>query len=66
MKVARTVSLGGWESCKAHPATRRAKYAHINMLGRYHFELDDLATEGNLRPLRDPDSLDALEITWKD
>ena len=42
------------------------KYAHINMLGRYHFELDDLATEGNLRPLRDPDSLDALEITWKD
>ena len=36
------------------------------MLGRYHFELDDLATEGNLRPLRDPDSLDALEITWKD
>jgi len=42
------------------------KHKHINMLGRYHFELDDLATEGNLRPLRDPNSLDTFELTWED
>jgi hypothetical protein len=29
---------------------------HINMLGRYSFQLPDLP--GGLRPLRDPDSTD--------
>jgi len=42
------------------------KHKHINMLGRYHFELDDLARDGHLRPLRDPESLDTFELTWED
>ena len=35
------------------------------MLGHYHFELDDLARDGHLRPLRDPESLDTFELTWE-
>jgi len=42
------------------------KHKYINMLGRYHFELDDLARDGDLRPLRDPESLDTFELTWED
>ena len=54
------------------------KHKHINMrpgpegavqaktLGRYHFELDDLARDGHLRPLRDPESLDTFELNWED
>ena len=42
------------------------KHKQINMLGRYHFELDDLARDGHLRPLRDPESLDTFELTWED
>lgn len=37
------------------------KYAHINMLGRYHFEMADDIAAGALRPLRDPD---AIQSEW--
>jgi hypothetical protein len=37
----------------------------LMVLGRYHFELDDLAKDGHLRPLRDPESLDTFELTWE-
>lgn len=42
------------------------KFAHINMLGRYHFELDQSATGGDLRPLRDPDKMDVLDSIWEE
>ena len=29
-------------------------YAHINLLGRYHFALSDSLAPDQLRPLRDP------------
>ena len=29
-------------------------YSHINLLGRYHFNLPDEIARGGLRPLRDP------------
>lgn len=37
------------------------KYGHINMLGRYHFEMAEDIAAGAMRPLRDPD---ALEADW--
>ena len=40
------------------------KYAHINVLGRYHFEMSPEVAGGDLRPLRDPDSLETLERIW--
>lgn len=40
------------------------KFAHINMLGRYHFEVPDDVAAGAMRPLRDPDSLDPFELAW--
>lgn len=42
------------------------KFAHINMLGRYHFELDPSAAGGDLRPLRDPDAGDVLGSIWEE
>jgi hypothetical protein len=30
-------------------------YSHINMLGRYYFELAEALKEGGFRPLRNPD-----------
>lgn len=42
------------------------KFAHINMLGRYYFELDQSAAGGDLRPLRDPDKADVLDSIWED
>jgi hypothetical protein len=30
---------------------------HINMLGRYHFELPEIISQGGVRPLRDPNDL---------
>lgn len=30
---------------------------HINMLGRYHFELPEILSRGGVRPLRDPNDL---------
>jgi len=35
-------------------------------LGCYHFEMSEEVGGGDLRPLRDPDSLDTLERLWKD
>jgi Tn3 transposase DDE domain len=29
-------------------------HAHVRVLGRYHFRLDESVAEGGLRPLRDP------------
>jgi len=40
------------------------KFAHINVLGRYHFEMSPDVAGGDLRPLRDPDSLETLERLW--
>ncbi len=42
------------------------KWGHINMLGRYHFELDQSAAGGDLRPLRDPNAVEVLETIWED
>jgi hypothetical protein len=42
------------------------KFTHVNMLGRYHFELASSAAGGDLRPLRDPNALDVLESIWQD
>ena len=38
------------------------KFAHINMLGRYHFELAVETAGGDLRPLRDPNALTVFEL----
>ena len=40
------------------------KHAHINVLGRYHFEMPDDVAAGAMRPLRDPDALDPLAAAW--
>jgi len=37
------------------------RHSHINVLGRYHFELSEEVELGGMRPLRDPDALDAFE-----
>ena len=37
------------------------KHGHINVLGRYHFEVAEDVAAGALRPLRDPD---AISIDW--
>jgi TnpA family transposase len=42
------------------------KFAHISMLGRYHFELAEVAAAGDLRPLRDPNAIDPVELLWVD
>lgn len=42
------------------------KFAHINMLGRYHFELDQSVLGGDLRPLRDPNTTDVLDSIWEE
>jgi TnpA family transposase len=33
-------------------------HAHVRVLGRYHFRLDDSVEGGGMRPLRDPDAPD--------
>ena len=38
------------------------KFAHINMLGRYQFELAVETAGGDLRPLRDPNALTVFEL----
>jgi TnpA family transposase len=42
------------------------KFAHINMLGRYHFELDQSVLGGDLRPLRDPNTTGVLDSIWEE
>jgi TnpA family transposase len=37
-------------------------HAHVNVLGRYAFELDESVAGGSLRPLRDPDEIDEYEF----
>ena len=37
------------------------KWKHINFLGRYHFELLEAVAEGDLRPLKDPNTVDPFE-----
>ena len=39
--------------------------AHINMLGRYHFELSEALLKGEMRPLRDFSEIDVFE-EWED
>ncbi len=42
------------------------KYAHINVPGRYPFEMfEAVAAGGDLRLPLDPDNLDTLERLWK-
>jgi TnpA family transposase len=33
-------------------------HAHVRVLGRYHFRLDEAVEGGGMRPLRDPDAVD--------
>ncbi len=33
-------------------------HAHVRVLGRYHFRLDESVADGGLRPLRDPEDTD--------
>lgn len=42
------------------------KFAHINLLGRFQFELPEDLAAGALRPLRDPHTLDEFELAWQD
>jgi TnpA family transposase len=37
------------------------RWAHVNMLGRYEFNMDPAVAGGDLRPLRDPDSVRFLD-----
>ncbi len=37
-------------------------HAHIRVLGRYHFRLDESVAEGGMRPLRDPTEIDEFEL----
>ncbi len=37
-------------------------HAHIRVLGRYHFRLDESVAEGGLRPLRNPAEIDEFEL----
>jgi len=37
-------------------------HSHLNVLGRYNFELDESVVEGGMRPLRDPTDIDEYEI----
>jgi len=37
-------------------------HAHVRVLGRYHFRLDQAVASGGLRPLRDPEAIDELEV----
>ncbi len=36
-------------------------HAHVRVLGRYHFRLDETVADGGMRPLRDPDMIDEFE-----
>lgn len=36
-------------------------YKHINVLGRYHFNLAESIIQGKLRPLRDPNESSEIE-----
>jgi TnpA family transposase len=40
-------------------------HAHINMLGRYHFELSEALLKGEMRPLRNLSEIDVFE-EWED
>ena len=37
-------------------------HAHVRVLGRYHFRLDESVAEGGMRPLRDPAETDEFEL----
>lgn len=37
-------------------------HAHVRVLGRYHFRLDESVEGGGMRPLRDPEAIDELEL----
>ncbi|MBA3424776.1 MAG: hypothetical protein H0U04_09620, partial [Rubrobacter sp.] len=37
-------------------------HSHVNVLGRYSFELDESLAGGGLRPLRDPAEMDEYEL----
>ena len=56
------------EDVKAEDVARLSplKGQHINVLGRYHFELSPDAASVDLRPLRDPEAMDILELLWED
>jgi Tn3 transposase DDE domain len=36
-------------------------FSHINLLGRYSFQLPESVANGQLRPLRDPSDVDEAE-----
>jgi hypothetical protein len=37
-------------------------HAHIRVLGRYHFRLDESVAEGGMRPLREHTDIDEFEL----
>ena len=55
------------ESPKSEDVARLSslRFEHINMLGRYHFNLHDEAKHGEMSPLRDPDTLETFEELWQ-
>ena len=38
------------------------RHEHVNILGRYHFDLDGRVAEGELRPLRDASAQSELAL----
>lgn len=40
------------------------KFAHVNMLGRYRFEVPDDVAAGVMRSLRDPNAVEELGMAW--
>lgn len=40
------------------------RHGHINVLGRYHFEMADDIAAGAMRPLRDPDAINDADWTF--
>ncbi|WP_276321266.1 Tn3 family transposase [Deinococcus fonticola] len=40
------------------------RHGHINVLGRYHFEMADDIAAGAMRPLRDPDAINEADWTF--
>jgi hypothetical protein len=42
------------------------KWAHINVHGKYEFNMSPDVAGGDLRPLRDPNATRGLELLWED
>ncbi len=54
-----TYGVVRWNGCIPYSPL---SHSHVNVLGRYNFELDESLVERGLRPLRDPTDIDEYEI----